>query len=139
MREEHEELHYELRKATKVLGSVGKTAKRVAEILHPHFERENELVMPVIGIARELAEDRSSPDFPRAPELPEKFKTECEKMLHEHEEIVEAQAEVEKAAKRAKKPAVIAFARKLKMHAKTEEDLTYPTVLMVGKLLKQST
>ena len=93
--------------------------------------------MPVISIARELAEDRSSPDFPRALELSDKFKTEYEKMLHEHEEIVEALAELEKAAKRAKKPAVIEFARKLKMHAKTEEDLTYSAVLMVGKLLKQ--
>jgi signal recognition particle subunit SEC65 len=42
-------------------------------------------------------------------------------------------------AKRARKPAVIEFARKLKMHAKTEEDLSYPAVLMVGKLLKQGT
>lgn len=139
MREEHEELHNELRKATKIPGPVGKTAKRVAEILHPHFERENELALPVIGIARELAEDRISPDFPRALELSEKFKTEYEKMLHEHEEIVEALAQLEKAAKRARKPAVIAFARKLKMHAKTEEDLTYPAVLMVGKLLKRGT
>jgi len=139
MREEHEELHNELRKATKMPGSVGKKATRVAEILHPHFERENELAMPVIGIARELAEDRSSPDFPRALELSEKFRTEYEKMLHEHEEIIEALAELEKAAKRAKKRAVLEFARKLKMHAKIEEDLTYPAVLIVGKLLKQGT
>jgi isochorismate hydrolase len=39
--------------------------------------------------------------------------------------------------KKAKKTAVIDFVRKLKLHAKTEEDLTYPTVLMTGKLLKQ--
>ena len=139
MREEHEELHNELRKATKMPGSVGKKATRVAEILHPHFERENELAMPVIGIARELAENRSSPDFPRALELSEKFRTEYEKMLHEHEEIIEALAELEKAAKRAKKRVVLEFARKLKMHAKIEEDLTYPAVLIVGKLLKQGT
>jgi len=139
MREEHKELHDELRKATKIPGSVGKKAKRVAEILHSHFERENELAMPVIGIARELAEGRSSPDFPRALELSEKFKTEYERMLHEHKEIVGALAELEKAARRAKKPAVIEFARKLKAHAKTEEDLTYPAVLLVGKLLKQGT
>ena len=137
MREEHEELHSELRRATRIHGAVGTAAKHVAEILHPHFERENELAMPVIGIAKELAEDRSSTDFPRAFELAEKFRSEYAKMLHEHEEILEALAELEKAAKRAKKHAVIEFARKLRTHAKIEEELTYPAVLMVGKLLRQ--
>jgi hypothetical protein len=28
--------------------------------------------------------------------------------------------------------------RKLKLHARTEEDLTYPAVLIAGKLLKQN-
>jgi hypothetical protein len=139
MREEHEELHDELRKATKMAGPVGKAAKRVAEVLHPHFERENELALPVIGIARELAEGKISPDFPKGLELSEKFKVEYKRMLQEHVEIVKALSELEKAAKKAKKASVVDFARKLKMHAKTEEDLTYPAVLMIGKTLKQTT
>ncbi len=137
MNEEHEELHNELRKATRMPGAVGKAAKHVAEVLHPHFERENELALTVIGIARELAEERDSPDFPKALELCEQFKVEYERMLNEHVEIVKALSELEKAAKKAKKASVLEFARKLKMHATIEEDLTYPAVLMVGRLLKQ--
>jgi hypothetical protein len=136
---EHEELHKELRKATRAPGKVGTAAKHVAQVLHPHFERENELALPVIGVVRELAEDRTSPDFPKALELFQKFKPEYEKMLQEHVEIVKALDELEKAAKKAKKTRVIDFVQKLKLHAKTEEDLTYPAVLMAGKLLKQST
>lgn len=139
MEQEHEELHEALRKATRIPGKVGKAARKVAEVLHPHFVRENELALPVIGIARELAEEKTSADFPKALELFEKFKPEYEKMLAEHVEIVKALDELEKAAKKAKKAALINFARKLKLHAKTEEDLTYPAVLMVGKLLKQGT
>jgi hypothetical protein len=129
----------ELWKAIKMPGTVGKAAKRVAEVLHPHFERENELALPVIGVARELAEGKISPDFPRALELYEKFRAEYERMLQEHVEIVKALDELEKAAKKAKKASVVDFARRLRMHAKTEEDLTYPAVLMEGKLLKQTT
>jgi hypothetical protein len=40
MEEEHEELHQELRKVTKIRGKVGEAAIRVAQVLHPHFERE---------------------------------------------------------------------------------------------------
>ena len=135
MEEEHEELHQELRKITKMRGKIGGAAVRVAEVLHPHFERENELALPVIGVARELVEGKSSPDFPKALELADKFKAEYQRMLQEHVEIIRALDELEKAARRAKKQAVIRFTRKLKAHARTEEDLTYPAVLMVGKFL----
>lgn len=137
MKEEHEELHNELRKAIKIPGAVGKAAKHVAEVLHPHFEKENEIALPVVGVARELAEGKTSPDFPKAVELFEKFRAEYDKMLQEHVEIVKALNELEKTARKAKKKAAVEFAKKLKLHAKTEEDLTYPAVLMVGKLLKQ--
>lgn len=120
-------------------GKVGEAARKVAHVLHPHFERENELALPVIGVTRELAEDKTSLDFPKALELCEKFKPEYEKMLQEHVEIVNALNELEKAARKAKKASVVDFVRKLKLHAKTEEDLTYPAVLMAGKLLKQNT
>jgi len=87
----------------------------------------------MIGVARELAEGKTSTDFPKALELSEKFKTEYQRMLQEHVEIVKALHELEKAAKTAKKASVVNFVRKLKLHARTEEDLTYPAVLMVGK------
>ena len=61
MEEEHEELHVELVKATKMRGKVGDASKRVAEVLHPHFEKENEFSLPVIGVARELAEGKTFP------------------------------------------------------------------------------
>ena len=137
MIEEHEELHNELRKATKIPGSVGKAAKHVAEVLHPHFEKENELALPIIGITRELGEGKSSEDFSKAAELFERFRPEYENMLKEHVEIVAALNKLEEAARRAKKRTVLKFAQKLKLHAKTEEDLTYPAVLMAGKLLKK--
>jgi hypothetical protein len=139
MKEEHEELHDQLRKAIKMPGTVGKPAKLVTDTLHPHLERENELALPVVGIMRELAEGKTSPDYPKALQLCEQFKVEYQRMLQEHAEIVKALGELEKAAKKAKKSGVLDFARKLKMHAKTEEDLTYPGVLMAGRLLRQGT
>jgi hypothetical protein len=139
MREEHDELHEELRKATKMPGAVGQAAIKVAQVLHPHFERENELALPVIGVTRDLAEGKNTADFPKALELCEKFQAEYQNMLQEHVAIVKALDELEAAAKQAKKGSVVDFVRKLKLHAKTEEDLTYPAVLMAGRLLKQST
>lgn len=135
--EEHEELHEELRRIIRRGGSIGQAAERVAEVLHPHFESENELAIPIVGLLRELAEGRESPDFAKGLKLYEKFKREYPRMLQEHAEIVDALKRLEAVAKKAKNREAIGFARKLKLHAKIEEDLTYPAVLMAGKLLKQ--
>ncbi len=137
MQIEHEELHEELRKATKMPGEVGKAAEKVADLLHPHFERENELALPVIGVARELAEGKTSPDFAKALKLHTQFKREYPSMLREHEAIVKALNQLAKAAKKTKRQEVVEFTQKLKLHAQTEEELTYPAVLIIGKLLAQ--
>jgi hypothetical protein len=137
MAEEHEELHEELKKATTAKGEVGRAAKQMARVLHPHFERENELALPVIGVAREVAEGRVPSDASEALELCDNFKAEYEAMLMEHAKIVKALGALEKAARRARKRGAIEFTRRLKLHAQIEEDLTYPAVLMVGKLLKK--
>jgi len=39
---EHEELHSRLVKAIEQGGDAGEAAKAVAEVLHPHFEKEEE-------------------------------------------------------------------------------------------------
>jgi hypothetical protein len=137
LNEEHEELHAELVKATKTPGNIGKAARRVARVLHPHFERENELALPIIGVIRELAEGETSPDFTKALVLADEFKAEYSKMLQEHADILKALVMLEKAARAAKKRYAVDFVRKLKLHAKTEEDVTYPAVLMAGTLLRQ--
>ena len=98
MREEHEELHRELVKATYLPGHLGEAAKRVAQILHPHFEKENELALPVIGVARELAEGKMPADFEKVLDLHDRFKNEYAKMLQEHVEILKALDELEKNA-----------------------------------------
>ena len=137
MIEEHEELHSELKKMIRMRGAVGKKAKHVAEVLHPHFVKENELALPIIGVIRELGENKSSQDYSKAAELFGRFRLEYESMLKEHVEIVAALEELEAAGRSAKNLAVLEFAHKLKLHAKTEEDLTYPAVLMAGRLLRQ--
>ncbi|MGC2571433.1 MAG: hypothetical protein WA364_07970 [Candidatus Nitrosopolaris sp.] len=43
---EHEELHRQLVDAMKEGGKVGEAAKDVANILHPHFEKEEEYALP---------------------------------------------------------------------------------------------
>jgi hypothetical protein len=64
--------------------------------------------------------------------ITERLKQELPKMLQEHREIVAALEKLKIAAKRAKKPRDIRFAEKLALHAQGEEEVSYPTALLIG-------
>lgn len=137
MKEEHRQLHRELVKTINLGGQVGSAAREVAKTLHPHMERENKLALPVIGATRELAEGKMPPDLSDAFDLSIKFKSEHKRLLQEHAKIEKALNKLERAAMAAKRRDVVRLAKRLKLHAQTEEELTYSAVLMAARLLSR--
>ena len=133
---EHEELHRELAKATKVGGKIAEAAKLVAQTLHPHFVSEEEFAIPPLGILSQLVEGKLNEDMKEILKMTDRLKAELPKMLQEHKAIVAALDKLVKAAQEENKPEYAAFAEKLKLHAKTEEEVTYPTALLIGEYLK---
>ena len=133
---EHEELHKKLSEATKAGGKIAEAAKLVAQTLHPHFVSEEEFAIPPLGILPQLVEGKVNEDMKEILKMTDKLKAELPKMLQEHKAIVTALDELAKAAQEENKPEFVAFAEKLKLHAKTEEEVTYPTVLLIGEYLK---
>jgi hemerythrin-like domain-containing protein len=145
---EHEELHEQLYKSIKEGGKVGEAAKAVADILHQHFEKEEEYALPPLGLLSSLVTEEQE----RAGEgestkiaqdtkknviiMTDKLKSDLSHMIQEHNEIVAALDNLIKIAKVENKTEVVQFAEKLKLHAKTEEQVLYPTAILIGKYLK---
>lgn len=133
---EHEVLHRQLAEATKVGGKIAEAAQLVAQTLHPHFVSEEEFAIPPLGILPQLVEDKLNDDMKEVIKMTDKLKTELPKRLGEHKAIVAALNKLVKAAQEENKPEFAAFVEKLKLHAKTEEEVTYPTALLIGEYLK---
>jgi hemerythrin HHE cation binding domain-containing protein len=136
LKAEHEELHEELVRATKMGGKTGDAAKAVARLLHEHFVNEEEIALPPLGLLRALADGPVRPEMAKVAELTDKLKRELPAMLKEHEAIVGAPQTLVEAAKHENKPQAKQFAEKLKQHAKTEEEVTYPAAILVGEYVK---
>ena len=49
-KKEHEELHGELVKGLTAGGATEANAKAVAKLLHPHFVKEEEFALPLLGL-----------------------------------------------------------------------------------------
>ncbi len=135
---EHEELHEELVKTTKVGGKTGDAAKAVATLLYPHFVKEEEYALPPLGLLIFLAEgkDIQEDEIESVLKMTVRLKEELPLMLKEHKEIVAALETLSKAAKEGNKLEYANFAKKLILHAQTEEEVFYPTSILVGEYLK---
>jgi hypothetical protein len=136
MKVEHQELHEELHEATRLPGQVGEAAQRVADVLHEHFEKEEAFALPPLGLLPGLARGESGPELRQALPLTERLKTDLPEMLAEHKTIVAALDRLVEAAEQADEPRYVRFAEKLKLHAETEEQVSYPTAILIGEYIK---
>jgi hypothetical protein len=133
---EHEELHGELARATKAGGRTGEAAKAVAKLMHPHFVKEEEYALPPLGLLTVLSRGKIESGMAEALRMTDKLETELPRMLAEHKDVVTALRRLVKAAKAEGKPQYVRFAEKLMAHARIEEEVSYPTALLIGRYLK---
>jgi hypothetical protein len=133
---EHDELHDELRRATKEPGKVGEAARAVAKLLHPHFVKEEQYALPPLGLLTLLAKGQVTPDMADVLPMTDRLRAEFDEMLAEHQGIVGALRDLADAARAANQPEYAAFADKLILHAQTEEEVSYPTAILVGDYVR---
>lgn len=133
---EHEKLHHMLSEAAKLPGNTGEAAKAVAQLMHPHFIKEEEFALPPLGLLQLLSEGNFSEDMKEVLPMTDKLKIELPQMLIEHQKIITALKMLTQYATAENHPDVVAFANELMMHAQTEEEVTYPTAILIGEYIK---
>lgn len=134
---EHKEIMGTLTQATKESGPVGAAARELAAVLQPHFEREEQIALPPLGLLAALAAGASIPKDASSAALAmsRSLRAEMPKMLEEHKTIRGAVGKLGDAARAGKVAKYEAFAEKLALHARTEEEVLYPAAILVGDLL----
>lgn len=133
---EHEEIHEALTEATRAPGRVGAAAKELAAVLHPHFERENQIALPPLGLLAPLARGETPASLQEALTMTDALRKELPRMLEEHKRIRAATEKLRIAAREEKAPAQERLAETLAVHAQTEEEVLYPAAILVGDVIR---
>jgi hypothetical protein len=136
MRVEHAEIHDELVRATRLPGRIGDAARALATILHPHFVREEEIALPPLGLLAPLARGELTAEMRDVLPMTDALRAELPHMLEEHEAIRAATARLAEVARVERDEHVAELARKLALHAQSEEELFYPAAVLVGALVR---
>lgn len=138
IRAEHEAIHSRLVEATRAPGRVGAAAKTLAEVLHPHFVREEEIALPPLGLLALLAAGGalSDAEASEALSMTDSLRRELPKMLDEHKDIRAAVEGLRRAASEEQALKYQELADQLALHAQTEEEVLYPAAVLVGDLVR---
>ncbi len=114
----------------------GAAALRLEQVLAPHFQKEEELALPLLGLLAELARGELQPGAEAAIPLAERLKQELPGMLEEHRQIGVALEELRTAGTQDGSGPALRFVDKLGHHAREEEDVLYPAAILVGECIR---
>ncbi len=134
--EEHEALRAALVRVSGEPGELGEAGRALAAIMEPHFVKEEELALPPLGVLPALAAGEDVPDPARIIELASRLEAELPTMLAEHREIGAAIEVLIQAAEAANRPEYAELGEEIVRHARSEEEITYPAAIVVGRYLR---
>jgi hypothetical protein len=138
MQVEHETIHAALVAATKHRGRIGQAARDLADVLHPHFVREELIALPPLGLLARLASNATVTETEAAQtlEMTDSLQRELPRMLEEHKRIRAAVERLRAVAQSAAAMKVVELSDDLALHAQTEEEVMYPAAVLVGEVLR---
>ena len=136
LRIEHNAIRAALVSASAEPGPIGKAAKRAARRCRAHFEQEERIVFPLFGLLNRLASDDLHPDMA---DLQSQFSEFCAAQLGTQQQTFDAAIEaLLQLARTDEGGKFVALVDLLERHERLENEVVYPTVILMGKYLHLS-
>lgn len=133
---EHQDTHARLEALAKQGGDIGQAAQTVLAVMLPHDAREEQFVLPLLGLVDDLADGKVTRDMAWAVPMGEKVIAERNKLYDEHTAIIDAVVGLNKAGEAHHDAGVVAFAQEIADDEINDGEFVYPVAILVGKLVK---
>lgn len=137
MRLGHDEARADLVRAMMEGGPIARAAKRVAQLCLPHFEREEKSVFPVLALLPDLTHGILRPEMMDVMPLVSDFRARHAALNEHHQSILSAIEALLQIAHREKNSQFAEFAFNLRVHERIEDEVIYPTVILIGDYLRE--
>jgi hypothetical protein len=138
--DEHEAIQADLLALCLKGSAVGKSARALASVLEPHFEREEQIALPPLGVLQSLATTTGvSPSALSIVPLSDSLRAELPVMLHDHRVVGAALLHLAAIGNALGDREVVALTRRLQQHARSEEEVLYPAAILAGEVVRART
>jgi len=136
LKSEHEALHAEINQAVKLEGRTGKATRLVVRLIERHFAKEEAIALPPLGLLPAMAQGTIEPQMAAAITMAARLHEQLPDLLAEQRVIVAAVEELMAAAETEGHAQLIEFGEKLMLHEEIEQQVSYPTAILIGKFLQ---
>ncbi len=133
LRELRQELRSELQTAAGLGGEIGGAAKTVVERFEAHRAIEEKHALPLLAMLPLLQQEKANGGLADAAKMSDMLRADLPQMMGEHRLIIEALDQMRAAAEKKQRQECIVLAGKLKTHIREEEEIYYPTAMLVGE------
>jgi hypothetical protein len=133
---EHKGLRATLERAKQESGLLGLRAHELAQIIEPHFEKEEHLALPPLALLPKLAWGGAGAEMAEILPIARRLAAELPLMVMEHKQIGRAVEAFETAARDAHRTEYQRFAEAIAAHTEQEEEILYPAAVLVGAYLE---
>jgi len=113
MEMEHEAVHSHLSELTKAGDRIGEAAQKLASVLDPHFQKENQDALPPLGLLVQLAEGKFDCGMTAVLSMTDRLQADMPNMLAEHRGIRAATSQLRDAATSENRSEGVKFADEL--------------------------
>ncbi len=136
LRIEHNEIRAGLAHACLQHGAIGRAARQALRFCVAHFEEEERILFPVFGLLHDLATGRIEREMADVLPLLARFIARYDRLLLHHQSISKALGALLEAAHREGNREVANVAYMARLHERMEEEVTYPTAVLIGNHLR---
>ncbi len=137
LRSGHDEARAELVRAMMEGGPIAIAARQVTQLCLPHFADEEKTVFPVLALLPYLEQGSLRPEMMDVMPLIVDFRAKRAALDDHHRSILAAIDALLRAAHKEKNREFAEFAHNLRVHEQIEEEVIYPTVILIGKYLRE--
>ena len=137
LKEEHEAFIDCLKGQSTGKDQTGAAVRQLLKLLEPHVEKEDEFVLPLLGSLRSLAAGKPLENPKEVMLSYEKYSGQYGSMFDEHLPIRQAIKKARAAAKKEGYQGILETLDALAHHSRVEEEVLYPTALLVGKVARR--
>lgn len=134
----HENLCKDLQSLIKFGGTVGKEAEILNKIMSAHFKQEEKYAMPPLGLLLTLTEGGWNFDAQEAIKMSEMLHEKLSELKKEHGDIMNILKKFKKVAEEENNHKAKQFVKDLLLHVEIEDQVLYPTTLLIGDYLKNT-
>ena len=136
IKKEHENLLNQIHKLTLLKDSTGPAATKLFNLMQHHFKEEEDFVLQHLSLLPLLANGKVPGQSKEIIDLSGKLKMQLPHLTMEHQLIKAYVDELKQVATHENLPGIIEFEKELQNHANIEEEVLFPTSILIGEYLK---